>query len=337
MTAANPFSWPGSRALAGWWPLLQRWQPRAVWLHHLLLHRVEALVAVSGSPALDRLNLLLLESLTLADSASLAARLGLDAALLNRLLAELQTAGLIVTAGSARTLTDAGRAALAGQGGACTLQERRTFYFAEGDARHPGTKFLPLDDPPSTPAPESPDWRFDVETLRACLARDAEWKQVTGFPQDVRGLLELAGTDDWRRVVLERAEHLPIVLLLAEDGRLRGFAVQTPAWTLQREQPILDLKSGWREALPELTDEIDLAEWRQAWRAWGQPRGLPVGELEACVLEPQGTRLRVRAPQPLVERLRTARSDALKGEAWLLAGSAERTRAAGLIELREDG
>ncbi len=338
MTAAPSFSWPGSRVLAGWWPQLQHWQPRALWLHHLLLHRVEVLVAVSRSPALDRLNLLLLESLDENTSAAPAVRLGMDASLLNRLFAELLTAGLIAPAAETGlwTLTEAGRAVRGGQRDACTLQERRTFYFAEGEARHPGTRFLPLDDPPSVPCSAGEGWQFDVEALRACLARDAEWKRAAGFPQDVRALLELSGTDDWRRVILERAEHLPLVLALTEDERLLGFSVQMSSWQVLGEQPVLTLANGWREAMPELTVEIDLAEWRQLWRAWGQPRGLPAGELEACVLDPQGIRLRVQAPQPLVERLRTARSDALKGEAWLLAGNAERTRVAALIELRDE-
>src|SRR5947209_17542968 len=150
MTAAISFSWPGSRVLAGWWPLLQRWQPRALWLHHFLLHRIDALVAVSGSPDLDRLNRLLLESLTLAAPETLAARLGLERALLGRLLADLQTGGLIVPDGASWSVTDAGREVLAGQRDACTLQQRRTFYFSEGDARHPGTRFLPLDSPAAT-------------------------------------------------------------------------------------------------------------------------------------------------------------------------------------------
>jgi hypothetical protein len=337
MTAALSFLWPGSRVLAGWWPMLQRWQPRAIWLHHLLLHRVDALVAVSGTPALARLNVLLLELLTLDAPENLAARLGMDRALLSRLLVELQTGGLIVPAGSSWALTDSGQSVLAGQGDACTSQQRRTFYLAEGDTRHPGTRFLPLENPPSTPAAQNDDWRFDEAALRACLSHTDEWKHAMGFPQDVRALLELGGTEDWRRVIIERAEQVLLVLVLGEDERLRGFPVQTSTWTLQGEQPVLDLAEGWRETLPELTEPVELAEWRQAWRAWGQPRGLPAGELEACVLEPQGTRLRVVAPQPMIERLRTARSDALKGEAWLLAGSSERTRAAALIELREDG
>jgi len=40
----------------------------------------------------------------------------------------------------------------------------------------------------------------------------------------------------------------------------------------------------------------------------------------------------VRAPHRLIERLRAARSDAIKQEAWLLAG-AGRTRTAAQLEL----
>ena len=85
-------------------------------------------------------------------------------------------------------------------------------YFAEGDARHPGTRFLPLDNPPATPAPEIADWRFDVQALRDCLARDLEWKRSMGFPLDVRGLLV-----DVRLVEAAVAEQQPRRLPLVED------------------------------------------------------------------------------------------------------------------------
>ena len=74
----------------------------------------------------------------------------------------------------------------------------------------------------------------------------------------------------------------------------------------------------------------------QAWRAWCQPRNLPQAECDACRLERQDYRLRVEAGKPLIERLRAARSDALKGEAWLLAGES-RLRAAALVDIVEAG
>jgi hypothetical protein len=334
MTAAPSLTWPGSRVLAGWWPLLGRWQPRCLWLHHLLLHRVEALVAVARSPSLDLLNRLLLEALTSGPQpgAGLASRLGLDHSFLNRMLAELRGLGLVHSEPEGTWWpTDAGRQALAGTQSVCTLLERRTFWFTEGDARHPGVRFLPLEHPPASAELES-GWPFDVRLLHDCIARPMEWKQQNGFPTDVHSLIDTPGPGEWQRVILVQPQQMLTLTVQSQDEHLLGFVTQPPAWSIQTERPVLMLRGGWRDALPEL-EEPDLGEWRKAWRQWGQPRGLPVGEIEACHLERSGAALRVRAPRPLLERLRAARSDALKGEAWLLAGLNERTRAAAVIEL----
>jgi hypothetical protein len=338
MTAAHSFPWPGSRVLAGWWPILQRWSPRALWLHHLLLHHLDAPMAVAHSPALDNLHRLLLESLVPgSEVGALAASLSLDAALLTRLLAELRSAGLVQEHDRRWALTDGGLQAVSSSQGAGTIQERRTFYFTQGDARHPGVRFLPLDRPGGAAWTEQLEgWHFDLQALQDCLGRDPAWKQSHGFPADVHSLA--GGGEAWQRVVLDRAESLLLACLVTEEqDRLLGFSVQPAGWQLHGERAVLVLGSTWGEALPELAESVSLEEWREAWRAWGQPRGLPPGEIEACHLEPHGVRLRVQAPRPLVERLRGARSDALKGEAWLLAGSGPRTRSAALIDLHEEG
>jgi hypothetical protein len=348
MTAATA-SWPGSRVLAGWWPSLGRWQPRSLWLHLLLLHRVEALVRLSRGAPLDRLNQLLLEALATAQANptadQLAPQLGLEASLVGRLLAELESAGLARKEappgepwGDAWGPTDAGREVLSGRRDPATLQERRIFYFAEGDARHPGARFLPLDNPSSAPWPEGAPLGgplggpFDVRVLADCVARPAEWKREHDFPPEVSGV---ADVPTWKGVVIDRPEQLLLLCLRTEAEDLLGFAVQPGAWQVQAERPVLRMGPAWREALPELAEEPDTEAWRAAWRAWGQPRSLPAGELEACHLERVETRLRVRAPRPLMERLRATRSDAVKGEAWLLAGG-DRTRTAALIELVEE-
>jgi hypothetical protein len=54
--------------------------------------------------------------------------------------------------------------------------------------------------------------------------------------------------------------------------------------------------------------------------------------VEACRLERVDHRLLVHAPPRLIERLRAARSDAMKQEAWLLAGVG-RIRSAAQIDL----
>src|SRR5881394_960459 len=102
MTAAPPPTWPSSRVLAGWWPSLDRLRPRSLWLYHLLLHRIEAPVAVTPSAAQERLARLLLGLLVSpspvsgpATTARLADRLHVDPQLLWRLLADLERAGLV--------------------------------------------------------------------------------------------------------------------------------------------------------------------------------------------------------------------------------------------------
>src|SRR5207248_3789429 len=123
------------------------------------------------------------------------------------------------------------------------------------------------------------------------------------FPAEVCAVA--ASTAEWQNVAVDRPEQLFALFVLSGDGHLLVFPVQPGAWQLQAERPLLRMGEGWREALPELTEEPSAEEWRQAWRNWGQPRNLPAGELEACHLERVEARLRVKAPRPLVDRLRT--------------------------------
>src|SRR5205823_2754975 len=101
---------------------------------------------------------------------------------------------------------------------------------------------------------------------------------------------------------------------------------------LNDAEPAFVLGEGWQETFPDLAAAPARDVWRQAWRAWCQPRGLPAGEVEACVLERQDHRLRVVPTPRLLERLRADRSEALRGEAWLLAGSGV-LRSAAQIEI----
>jgi hypothetical protein len=335
MSAVSSFTWPGSRVLASWQPLLSRLRPDALWIQHLLLHRVEALVAVSHHGALDRLNRLLLEALRFSGEAEkLAPMIGLEVELLLPLLGALGRAGLTCKEGQTWVLTPQGRSILERGGEACTHQERRVFYFSEGRTPSLEMRFLPLRNPASEPWTGTAAGEFRVQTLAACIDQTPDWKAAHGFPLEVRGLVE--DRSDWRRVVVDRVEQLTILAMLntAED-RVLAFALQRSNWQWKSESPVLSLNGVWRALLPDLSTGVSMEEWRQAWRAWGQPRGLPLLELEASLLEPQGMTLRVAAPRPLVERLRSARSDALKGEAWLLAGDSERTRAVARIDLRE--
>jgi hypothetical protein len=103
---------------------------------------------------------------------------------------------------------------------------------------------------------------------------------------------------------------------------------------LQTNEPAFVLGGEGADALPELRQTPDVEAWRRMWRQWCEQRNFPRGEADACVLEPAGAVVRVRPPGRLLERLRAQRSDALKGEAWLLAGEG-RVRAAARLEVVE--
>jgi hypothetical protein len=175
--------------------------------------------------------------------------------------------------------------------------------------------------------------------LTQCLGQGADWKHRHGFPTDVVELLtpqpEAATPPFWQSVVLDRPGHLSAALIcLPTDSaeQLVGYALQPETWGFRSRDPFLTLGAEWQEVFPDLRAEPPLAAWREAWSGWCQRRGLPTVEVEACVLQPHTNLVRVRTPARLQERLRAARSDALKGEAWLLAGSG-RTRKAARIEL----
>src|SRR5262249_37650842 len=140
---------------------------------------------------------------------------------------------------------------------------------------------------------------------------------------------------NWQRVVLDSLETLALVLIRtatsAGEPVVLGFGVRSEGWALEPE-PILTLAEGREEVLPDLAEELPPAAWRQAWQVWCQPRSLPPADVEACRLERVDHRLLVHAPSRLIDRLRAARSDAVKQEAWLLAGDG-RTRPAALIDL----
>jgi hypothetical protein len=67
---------------------------------------------------------------------------------------------------------------------------------------------------------------------------------------------------------------------------------------------------------------------------WCQPRGLSAAEIETCPLQRVEHQLRVTLGSRVVERLRSSRSDALKGDAWVLAGDGP-IRTAAQLEIVE--
>jgi hypothetical protein len=266
----------------------------------------------------------------------------------------LEAEGLIwpIPARGSWSLTDLGRQALAHKAYARSRLERRIFTFVEPSGKPSGggrtPNFLNVHNATGIAWPVPEDTGFDVGLLSSCLARPAEWKARHGFPADIQEILGVeppllqAGLTlppPWRRVIVDRPEQVLAVLVLSPApgfGRLTGLAVQPEGWVLQAGKPLFSVGAGWPEVFAGLDQEPPVAAWQQAWRAWCEPRGIPADEAAACTLEQRGLRLHVTAPARLVERLRQSRSDALKGETWLLAGEGK-IRTAALVVVAEAG
>jgi hypothetical protein len=355
MTADSPLVYPGGRVLAGWWRQLAGLEPRSLWVGHFLLHRVEALVEVTRRAEVDPLSRLVVRSLSSAPGPSvpdLDARLHLGPQVLGQVLRQLQAQGLAEPdAAGGWAPTDLARQVVEHGGYTRTGHERRVFHFL--DRRDPAAlpPLLPLRSPVDTPVAPPEGWSFDPAWLDVCLRQPDEWKRERGFPVEARRVLGPEAVNGsapapafaepvaaWQRVILDRPGHLfALVARVADEeggDRLLGFAARTEGWVLESAQPAFVLHAGWPELFPELAEDLPAEAWRQAWRAWCQPRAVPAADVEACALERHDYCLRVTAPKRLVDRLRAARSDALKGEAWVLAGTGS-VRALALLELVE--
>jgi hypothetical protein len=254
-------------------------------------------------------------------------------------LRALQTDGLVTTTADRWTVTERGRQAQERGNYARTIHERRSFSFVESEAPGHPPHFLDLDPAWCTPWSPAEGWRFDPVVLTASVAWPDEWKRHFGFPTDVQEIVtgdRSAAPPAWLRVVVDRPERLTAVVVRTEAGKSLGFNVRQENWALQSESPAFNIDHHGTEVFPELAEGTLAESWQQAWLSWCQPRSLTGLGAENCGIVQVGHRVRVTVPPRLLERLRATRSDALKGEAWLLGGTG-RLRAAGLLEIVEEG
>jgi hypothetical protein len=289
-------------------------------------------------------------------------RLHLGRQMLRQVLAGLQAEGLVqAEPGSPWLVSALGQHALERKEYPHLIHERRTFHFVDKQETGPGGwYFLSLHNSSGIPWPAAEGLTFDLRALQASLDQPVEWKQNHGFPLDVEEILGLPSEAEkgpaesdpretaagrwlplpapspWQSVILDSPEWILAVLVLTAgpngNSQLMGLPVRQDGWVLQAGAPLFTLKAGWQEIFPELGQEPSPESWREAWRAWCEQRSLPAAEANACSLQRQGQRLRLAAPPGLVDRLRSTRSDVLKGETWLLAGDG-RIRPAAQVEL----
>jgi hypothetical protein len=347
MTGPSPLAFPSSRTLAGWWRQLAAWQPRALSVGHLLFHRVEALVERTENCRPDPLDLLLLKALALFPGETVERideRLHVEPQLLHRLLHTLVERGLAEQSPPGWTPTPLGRQAIETGEYRRPIQERRSFHFLAPELAGRSPHFIHLrHGVTAMPWQAGEEWTFDARLLQACIDQSGEWKGRHGFPLDVERILIAASStatvSSWQQVVLDRPERLVAALVLtagAGGESMLGFAVRQEGWILQTEQPAFTLGQDWRSVYPEFVDEMREEEWRQAWRAWCQPRGLSGVSGEAGSFKSEGHQLVVSASARLMDKLRSSKNEALRDEAWVLAGGGRIRRAALLKVIQGD-
>lgn len=336
-------AFPTGKTLASWWTQLAPWQPQFLWVAHLLVHQVEALVTAFRQHPLDPLSAAVLRAIRSFPGSALGPlneHLGLGRQVLARALPALQSEGLVAAAGTGWNATPLGERALTQGDYSGPYLERRSFTFVAASTPDRPPHYLALPPAALTPCLPPPDWHFEPAVLQDCLDRPAKWKARFGFPTDIQRIGDheaaAAGRPTWRQVMLDRAERLTAVLVRAapESGpeRLLGFAFRPDGWHLQAQEPLFALETDWHAVFPGLAEDVPSEEWRHAFRAWAESRGLKGPEIEGCPLVRVGHRLQVVLGPRALDRLRSSRSDALKGLAWLLAGEG-RIRPAVQIEV----
>lgn len=326
-----PLPFPGSRTVAAWWRELAPRQPTRLWLSHLFIHRVEALVEVADPFHIKGLPLELLRSIPATRPLS-----GLDPAFQGALTRALIDGGFIARAGPEVHLTDAGTAAATTGSGTLQRLERRSFSFLDNGPSRQSPHLLCLRRPATPVTPPEP-WEFEPGCLQQAVSQDQAWKDRFGFPLEVVAVrLPEPNEGDARTLILDRAEHLFVAFIQTDSGEgtpvLQGFAARGEGWVLEGQSPAIELGDEWQQVLPALAAEPSEEDWRTAWRPRAEQLGLSSADLSACRFEVSGVRLRIEVPAKAWTRLRGPRPTEAQSDEWLLAGE-ERTRSAVRVEL----
>lgn len=327
MTAVSSLAFPSSRIISAWWKHLAALHPRVLCFRHLLIHEIEAQVAVRQSASLDSLSMFVLRALALRAAQSLGdlqQRLRLEYSLLLQILRLLERSALAANdRGPIWSITAQGRAALEHGTYNRALVERREFCFLDGAVPGRPPQFVHASRSPAGVAFEIGDCApFAADVLRNAVNQTPEWKKRTGFPLEVTEVLTLeAGAEPfiraWERVIINRPQQVSTVLALTGahgQEKILALGVRPETWSIDQGEPFLALGSEWRSMMPEPS----LDEWRRALMEWCRERDILTADLESCLLERPDCRLIVRAPSGKVP---DRWPDLFREEPWLLAGS----------------
>lgn len=339
MSAPSP-SWPSSRELAELWPHFHPWQPNAVWLGLLLLHRIEAPVLVSESLALDPLALHVLTMIPdhrIVTWDELHTGMALPTGLLRGILAELTRHGCL-QANSANhwSLTDTGVRSRTDKQLFVRKSERRVFHFCDGirDGVPAFVRWQSGAGQVSIPAPKT-QWSVTPSVLQECVSAPTSWKTAHHFPTDIDSLAWRAEQDGMvsvndEQVMLHHVVRLPVAIILGRH--CLGFALTLPSWHLSHHPPLFH-SSTLAETAHFIGADLSpppISAWAEAWDMTRRPLGLPHGEVQAFEATAQGPRVVIRMPAANLRKKPLPAS-----ETWLLVGMGP-FRCAARAEFHED-
>jgi hypothetical protein len=344
MISAPSVQIPGGRVLAAWWRGLASLRPSKLWFGNLLFHSFEVPVRLKQAIPLDRFPFLVLQGIDNAPDKTplgVALFLSLNPSLLVHVLKFLENQAFIEMQSSGSwTLSRQGNEALQ-VGSYSTFKDgRKEFCFVQL-AENSDPIFVLAKPGAFKNSNEIHEPTASYSLLHNHINQTSAWKKHHHFPEEVVELLApfprngqesarptnfesspLKLLRDWQSVAVVQCwrQNVAVVSREGTDGskEITGFAVHAPQWELRAAEPLFGLID---EKFSELVDEPSASMWFEAWREWCQPRGLLSNDTNQCTLERVGHQLKVSATKRIMDQLHVQRSDALKGDAWLTAGT----------------
>jgi hypothetical protein len=341
MISAPSMQTPGGRVLAAWWRGLAFLRPSKLWVGNLLFHSFEVPVRLKQAIHLDRFPFLVLQGIDKAPDKTplgIALFLALNPALLVRVLKFLESLALIeVHSTGSLNLSRQGKEALLLGSYATFKDGRKEFCFVQvAEKKEP--VFVVAKSGDFKNGNELPEFTASYALLQDHISRTLVWKKRHHFPEEVVELLApfpqnaqegvnaasaepspLRRLRDWQRIPIVQSWRQNVAVVSCGGAKeITGFAVQAPHWELRASEPLFGFID---DDLGELVDEPSTPMWFEAWREWCQPRGLLSNDTNQCTIERVGHQLVVSTPKRIMDQLHAQRSDALKGDAWLTAGT----------------
>jgi hypothetical protein len=333
--------------VAGWWQVIAHHRPDGLWFARLLLHHIEALVAVEPTQTLDLFETAVLRAISRLGPAATLQELDrilhLGPKMLTAVLQDLRRHGLVTaTVANFQLSTEAGARLRAGNFE--ELNEKRlSFHFLINDDPGIPPEYLDVRSAICQPLHSIPDWTFDPAILQLCITQSEEWKAKRGFPRTVRRLIQFPRDSvdrhegpadpvrDWSKVIYDRPECVCCAIVrIDEQPKLIAYAVDNNDGRLHVEQPVFELKQDVAVLFNDLDTCATMEAWQQALTDWCLEHAIAFEDAHAMIVEVRGADLQVAGPPESLKRLWERLAKLPPSETWLMAGKGRLLRLAKL-------